>query len=165
VWPNAKVSRHPQPPCPVPGLTYHPGDGYRYAGLSGCGSCYCGQTVDVPLISSSSCSTPCSGDKSENCGGSSGISIYQDTSFAPTSDKATHGYLPIGCWTDSSSYGKALSHKQNIEAKTMTPDVCLKSCLADGYTFAGLEKGSKDSPTALISRFRVGCKMIHHSTY
>ncbi|CAF9935035.1 MAG: hypothetical protein HETSPECPRED_009442 [Heterodermia speciosa] len=46
------------------------GNGYRYAGLKYYGECFCGDSVSGPQLSDDQCRYPCTGNKSEVCGGS-----------------------------------------------------------------------------------------------
>ncbi|KAL2871608.1 WSC domain-containing protein [Aspergillus lucknowensis] len=54
-------------------------DEYTYAGLER--ECYCGNSMDPengPAIAPmGNCLTPCSGDSSQNCGGSGYIGLYR----------------------------------------------------------------------------------------
>ncbi|KAI0128623.1 WSC domain-containing protein [Xylariales sp. AK1849] len=119
------------------------GNNFRYAGLAYYGSCYCGQTVDKAMVDNSECSFPCAGNSSETCGGDTGINVYQDTTFLPVNETTVDDYVPLGCWTDESSSGRALFYQQNLGTDTMTTETCLQSCLAGAFPFAGTEYGQE----------------------
>lgn len=116
------------------------GNGYRYAGLVYYGVCYCGQTVNGPAVAESECSYPCKGNSSEVCGGNNIFSVYQDPTFLPVEDVTIEDYAPLGCWTDDSSYGRALTYRQNqVDGATLTTEKCLQACRDGGFPFAGTE--------------------------
>lgn len=118
------------------------GNGYRYAGLEYYGECFCGSTVNGEQIEEAECNTPCSGNKSENCGGNNALSIYQDPTFPKNPDEVTiEDYVPLGCYTDSSEKGRALARQIKVEDNTNPK--CLSACKSQGYPFAGTQYGSK----------------------
>ncbi|TRX92646.1 hypothetical protein FHL15_006573 [Xylaria flabelliformis] len=87
------------------------------------------------------CIAHCKGNSSETCGGDSEINIWMDPTFPPLGDqKSITEYVPVGCWTDDSSDGKALFYRQdNLDSSTLTTEKCLQSCLNGGFPFAGTE--------------------------
>ena len=116
------------------------GNGYRYAGLVYYGVCYCGQTVSGPAVDEAQCSFPCNGNKTEMCGANNIFSVYQDPTFLPVDSTTIADYAPLGCWTDDSSLGRALSYRQNqVDSASMTTETCLQACKAGGFPFAGTE--------------------------
>ncbi|KAI1823578.1 WSC domain-containing protein [Xylaria intraflava] len=121
------------------------GNDYRLAGLSYYGVCYCGQTVSTALLPEDQCTFPCTGNSSETCGGNTEISIWMDPTFPPLEDQTDiKEYVPVGCWTDDSSQGRALFYRQdNVNSSTLTTETCLKSCLSGGFPFAGTEYGGE----------------------
>lgn len=53
------------------------GKGYKLAGTENGNQCFCGNSVGEAIqLSDDLCSTPCNGDTGENCGGISGLSLY-----------------------------------------------------------------------------------------
>ncbi|KAI0099658.1 WSC domain-containing protein [Nemania sp. FL0031] len=121
------------------------GNDYRLAGLSYYGVCYCGQTVSTALLPEDQCSFPCTGNSSETCGGDTQVNIWMDPTFPPLADQTDISeYVPVGCWTDDSSDGKALFYRQDtLESAAMTTETCLQACLAGGFPFAGTEYGGE----------------------
>ena len=117
------------------------GNGYRYAGLVYFGNCYCGQTVIGPSVDESECSYPCKGNSSEICGGNNIFSVYQDPTFGAT-DGTVDDYSSLGCWSDDSSLGRAVSYRQDqVDGATLTTEGCLAACKAGNFPFAGTEFG------------------------
>ncbi|KAM3070359.1 hypothetical protein ACMFMG_010190 [Clarireedia jacksonii] len=116
------------------------GNGYKYAGLEYYGECFCGASVRGTQTNETDCSFPCTGDKTEVCGGFDILSVYQDTTF-PTVDESTiSDYLPMGCWSDLGPHGRTLAWKQDqIPNANMTTEACLSACKQGGYAFAGTE--------------------------
>ncbi|KAI0816540.1 WSC domain-containing protein [Xylaria sp. FL0064] len=121
------------------------GNSYRLAGLSYYGVCYCGETVSTALLPEDQCSFPCTGNSSETCGGDTQVNIWMDPTFPPIEDQTNISeYVPVGCWTDDSSEGKALFYRQdNLDSSALTTEQCLQSCLSGGFPFAGTEYGGE----------------------
>ncbi|AEO57580.1 hypothetical protein MYCTH_94171 [Thermothelomyces thermophilus ATCC 42464] len=116
------------------------GNGYRYAGLVYYGVCYCGQTVNGPQVDDSQCDLPCNGNKSETCGGNGHFSVYSDPTFLPVDHVTVADYEPLGCWTDDSSLGRALTYRQvQLDSATLTTEKRLQACRDGGFPFAGTE--------------------------
>jgi hypothetical protein len=117
------------------------GNGYRYAGLVYYGNCYCGQTVNGQETEESQCNLPCNGNSTQTCGGNSIFSVYSDPTF-PVEDVTIEDYDPLGCWTDNSSLGRALTYRQDkVDGATLTTEKCLLACKEGGFPFAGTEYG------------------------
>ncbi|XP_022312919.2 sialate:O-sulfotransferase 2-like isoform X2 [Crassostrea virginica] len=51
--------------------------GYRYFGVEFGKECFCGNTIGLPVITSSKCTMTCEGNRLLTCGGSSVIDVYQ----------------------------------------------------------------------------------------
>ncbi|KAG6007099.1 hypothetical protein E4U21_006361 [Claviceps maximensis] len=119
------------------------GNGFRYAGLEYYGVCFCGATVDGTQIDESKCSFPCSGDKTQKCGGDRALSIWQDPTF-PNAEGVTYdSYKSLGCYTDESSKGRTLSYPMDLGAVSCSPKTCLAACEKHGFPFAGIEYGNE----------------------
>ncbi|KAG5926178.1 hypothetical protein E4U42_003557 [Claviceps africana] len=119
------------------------GNGFRYAGLEYYGVCFCGATVDGPQADESQCSFPCSGDKTQKCGGDRALSVWQDPTF-PNAEKLTvDAYKSLGCYTDDSSKGRTLSYPIDFGGELCTPKTCLAACEKRGFPFAGIEYGNE----------------------
>ncbi|RYC54200.1 hypothetical protein CHU98_g12008 [Xylaria longipes] len=77
----------------------------------------------------------------EKCVAHCKVNIWMDPTFPPLADQTdVSEYVPVGCWTDDSSNGKALFYRQdNLDSSTLTTQGCLQSCLSGGFPFAGTE--------------------------
>ncbi|KAK0646171.1 WSC domain-containing protein [Cercophora newfieldiana] len=117
------------------------GNGFRYAGLTYYGVCYCGQTVKGPQVDESLCNYPCTGNSSQTCGGNNVHSVFVDPSFIPIDDVTIDDYDHVGCWTDDSPVGRALTYRMDIDGSTLTAEKCLAACRSEGHPFAGTEFG------------------------
>ncbi|KAJ8127536.1 hypothetical protein O1611_g6100 [Lasiodiplodia mahajangana] len=135
------------------------GNDYRLAGLSYYGVCYCGQTVSTALLPEDQCSFPCTGNSSETCGGDTQVNIWMDPTFPPLADQTDISeYVPVGCWTDDSSDGKALFYRQDsLASDAMTTETCLQACLAGGFPFAGTEYGNGTDLATDASTCNMAC--------
>lgn len=123
------------------------GNGYRYAGLEYYGVCFCGNFINAPLTNESNCNAPCTGNQTEMCGSNEIISIYQDPTFSPIDYTTVDDYVPVGCYYDNSTLGRALTYQMvSLDTNTMTTDICLSQCKDGGYPFAGTEFGGMLAP-------------------
>ncbi|PMD48803.1 WSC-domain-containing protein [Hyaloscypha variabilis F] len=118
------------------------GNDFRYAGLEYYGECFCGATVGGSLSAQSECNAPCTGNSSEICGGTSYISIYQDTTFPAVNDSVITDYNYVGCYSEGVG-GRALEYQQDLNTSTITIEECLFACKAGGFAFAGVEYASQ----------------------
>ncbi|KAF7547989.1 hypothetical protein G7046_g8830 [Stylonectria norvegica] len=124
------------------------GNGFRYAGLKYWGVCYCGATVRGAQLDESQCTYPCTGNNSETCGGDNQLSVWSDPTFKAGS-VSIGSFKSLGCYTDTSSKGRALSWSvsdwatTNFDGSTMTPQNCLQACDDNGYPMAGTEYGGE----------------------
>ncbi|KAM0436912.1 hypothetical protein ACHAPT_002625 [Fusarium lateritium] len=124
------------------------GNGFRYAGLKYWGVCYCGSTVSGAQLTEDQCDLPCSGNSSQTCGGDSELSVWQDPTFKVTSIlggalKVIADYAPLGCYTDNSPKGRALTWGMSMDGSTMTVTKCLNACSDQGFPLAGIEYGGE----------------------
>ncbi|KAM7188068.1 hypothetical protein V8F20_010723 [Naviculisporaceae sp. PSN 640] len=58
---------------------------FEYSGLTDGTWCYCGSSVQRPLVSDEFCNKPCAGKESQNCGGEGRMKIYKKNGFASQS--------------------------------------------------------------------------------
>ncbi|KAK2050561.1 WSC-domain-containing protein [Colletotrichum somersetense] len=120
------------------------GNSYRYAGLTYYGVCYCSQTVNSPSLPEASCNFPCTANSTETCGGDGAFSVWQDTTFPPSTGVTINDFESLGCYTDDTDHGRTIAERQDqVASDTMTPSTCLQACADDGYPFAGLEYGGE----------------------
>ncbi|KAK0609405.1 hypothetical protein B0T14DRAFT_387181, partial [Immersiella caudata] len=55
-------------------------EGWRYFGVENGNECFCGNELDhTTLTAEDECSTPCTGDSDEVCGGHWHIGVWEDT--------------------------------------------------------------------------------------
>lgn len=121
----------------------HLGNGFRYAGLKYYGVCYCGGSVRSEKTDESQCNLPCSGDKSQTCGGDNALSVWEDPTFSQTPEEVSESdYAAQGCYTDSGS-GRALTWPAEIDGSDLTPSKCIAACKEQGFAYAGTEYGGK----------------------
>ncbi|KAK5990052.1 WSC domain-containing protein [Cladobotryum mycophilum] len=116
------------------------GNGFRYAGLSYYGQCFCGDTVNGAQLGEDKCNFPCNGNKSETCGGNQILSVWQDPTF-PTGDVDIGDYKEAGCYSDNSKNGRTLSWSAQVDEPTFTIETCLTACEKQGFPLAGVEFG------------------------
>ncbi|KAH7360449.1 WSC domain-containing protein [Rhexocercosporidium sp. MPI-PUGE-AT-0058] len=119
------------------------GNGYQYAGLEYGEQCFCGASVNNVQTDEADCDFSCTGDRTEVCGGSNRVSIYQDPTFPVVDPTTISDYQKLGCYQES-TMGRSLAWRQDqVNATTMTVEGCLTACKAGGYSFSGLEFASE----------------------
>ncbi len=117
---------------------------------------FCGQTVNGAQLDKSKCTYPCTGNKSEICGGDDILSVYQDTTFRPVDSTEICDYVPLGCYTDNSKNGRTLSYPMDtLDSTKMTTESCLTACKSRGFPFAGTEYGGELALHPLRRRVRL----------
>lgn len=98
------------------------------------------------------CTFPCTGNKSETCGGNNLVSVYMDPTF-PTSDSATVAdYTAEGCYTEGYN-GRAVAYRQDqLSTSNLTTEICLQACKSQNYPLAATEYSSEfvKSPVIVI---------------
>ncbi|MCJ1459416.1 hypothetical protein MMC28_009794 [Mycoblastus sanguinarius] len=120
------------------------GNGYRYAGLEYYGECFCGDSIAGASTTESACTYPCTGNKSETCGGSDILSVYMDPTFPPTDDSTISDYSPEGCYTEGTN-GRAVVYRQNqLSSSNLTTELCLETCKSQNYPLAATEYSGDD---------------------
>lgn len=114
------------------------GFGYPYAGLTGASECKCGQTPPqtLQLPTATYCTTKCSGNSSEACGGSGYLEAYNVTTLLALSSPASSTY--VGCYADSN---KGLSNYK-FSVSNMDITTCRTACLELEYTMGGVDGGT-----------------------
>ncbi|KAK3075865.1 hypothetical protein LTR53_000438 [Teratosphaeriaceae sp. CCFEE 6253] len=86
---------------------------------------------------------PCNGNASEFCGAGNRLDLYASGGTTPSTKPAAKalappgGWLSQGCYNDSGA-SRTLSNTQYLQVP-MTVEACTSACVADGYTYAGLE--------------------------
>lgn len=151
-------------------LTACRGHGMRYAALSFGSSCYC--APNLPNYGASStgvstggpgpapaayfdepttpCETPCTGNRTQYCGGSHGASVYQDTSFSGiTEARSASNYNYVGCF---SRIPPGTTEAMYRTIKTVSSTSCATYCGQLGYTYF-----SRSGPDSLTANNTCGC--------
>ncbi|KAI1338944.1 WSC-domain-containing protein [Xylariaceae sp. FL0016] len=115
--------------------------------------CYCGSTVkpSTNTFDDASCDMPCSGDSIQKCGGSSRISVWNNTVYAPTHNLNTvsgTNFAYLGCYSEGSS-GRALgrqattSQSASSSDSKLTVEKCGNFCASKGFKYMGVEYGGE----------------------
>jgi len=115
--------------------------GYSIAGLTNSNTCYCSNTANYGSIQvPASCTAACSGNSTQVCGTlyNKFVSIYS-TSGAGAQQPSGYSSDNVGCYQDPSS--TKILNDYSYASAGMTPSLCLKQCVAQGYPVAGLEAG------------------------
>jgi len=128
---------------------------FPLAGLEYAEECYCGYSLNNnATLSQTGCTNACSGNKSEICGGSSRLSVYNLTTFispsipptilvpalTATASPTTYNYT--GCYTELTNT-RALPSYSVTNRMGMTLDLCVSTCVGKGYGVAGVEYRSQ----------------------
>ncbi|HTP27063.1 MAG TPA: WSC domain-containing protein, partial [Anaeromyxobacteraceae bacterium] len=111
--------------------------GFSYAGLQYGGQCYAGNTLRYTKVADSQCTSPCTANSSEICGGSWLNSIYSTTITPPTPTPTSAPY--DGCYTDSAT--RALGSE--LISSGATVETCVAAAQAKGFSYAGLQYGGQ----------------------
>ncbi|KAK7934673.1 WSC-domain-containing protein [Apiospora marii] len=121
---------------------------FAFAGVEYARECYCGRFV-APASryvdqaqDRQNCSMPCKGNKNQFCGGSSRVSVFQNTNYkGPQPPKTVPGtsWSYVSCFMEP-LYGRALTTLVKADDK-MTVPMCTSACKGQGFAFAGLEYG------------------------
>ncbi|KAI4719470.1 WSC-domain-containing protein [Aureobasidium sp. EXF-10727] len=107
-------------------ISFCSGKGYTYAGLEYASQCYCGNSVASDRAPQNgilgNCFSPCAGDSSEYCGGSSALSIYQSCNgLSSCTNNAYTG--PDGAAASVASASVASSSAAASSSKTSSTSV------------------------------------------
>ncbi|KAH8701492.1 copper radical oxidase [Phaeosphaeriaceae sp. PMI808] len=120
--------------------------GYLLAGTGYSNECFCDNSIDSSsALTSFGCSTSCSGNINEVCGGSDRLSVYQHVKNlvvarqVPGNGTALkkQGWFPEGCYTDSVG-SRTLASGGTVDG-AMTNAKCQNACRSAGYILAGTE--------------------------
>ncbi|KAK2017628.1 WSC domain-containing protein [Colletotrichum eremochloae] len=118
--------------------------GYEYAGVEFGRECFCGSSIQngAKPIAADSCNMPCTGDKTQYCGGAGAINMYKSSKPQKNTPSAIQdAWTSKGCYTDDPSR-RILSYKvpnfENFSAAS-----CVSKCATLGYLYGGAEYGSE----------------------
>jgi hypothetical protein len=118
--------------------------GFPLAGVEYGKECYCGYAMangasNTTLLDETKCGITCANNNNENCGGSSTLSLFNNPSLYPTLTLPA-GWSENGCMTEATN-NRALS-SYSFTSSSMTPQLCISTCQAKGYVYAGAEYSS-----------------------
>lgn len=108
----------------------------KYAGLENANECWIGNTIKGQTTGLGECNKPCTGNKSQLCGGLSRLNIYEYALRTPT-------WVSMGCYTTSSS-AQTLTYAAVTAAENnqLLVTNCQRVCLSRGFLYAGLTGGN-----------------------
>ncbi|KAL7414958.1 hypothetical protein BDY24DRAFT_278794 [Mrakia frigida] len=126
--------------------TYCEGLGLPYAGVEYGQECYCTSVMrngaSTTLINSNLCDDKCSGLVTENCGGSSTLTLLYnpDNVAAPASLPSGWAAPSTGSCRTEPSGVRALAGASTA-SDALTIESCVNYCVGKGYSIAGMEYG------------------------
>ena len=139
---------------------------YGLAGIEYGGECYCGNGLQsYSAVGFKGCDMPCSGNKTELCGGNNRLSVYNLTTYVPpTTVKQVGTYLSQGCYNEATN-GRVLSGASYTNATSMTVESCVNFCNAKGSNYAGIEYAQEcycasSLPTTATTADASKCNML-----
>jgi WSC domain len=121
--------------------------GYRYSGVEYGNQCWCDNFILNAGSSAGSgqtgCTVTCAGDKTQTCGGSNRIQIYQDSNWQQSlfTIQAYNKWNYTDCLID-----KPPPRTLNItmvNSNTQTVESCLQQCQAKNLPYCGVEYGNQ----------------------
>lgn len=98
---------------------------------------------NTTLLASEKCNLACAANSNENCGGSSTLTLFNNPSLYSASTYPT-GWTSYGCMTEARNE-RALA-KYSFSSSSMTPQLCMSTCQAEGYIYSGYVKFRRPSP-------------------
>ncbi|KAF3934543.1 hypothetical protein ABW19_dt0208421 [Dactylella cylindrospora] len=110
-----------------------------YSGVEASNQCFCSDGIGYGRQpGQTGCTKACAGNADQVCGGSSRLSIYQNTAWKPTViPGAVLGWTYNGCWTEIT--GRAIKGYSYSNSTGMTNAQCITTCKGKGYTVAALQ--------------------------
>jgi hypothetical protein len=105
--------------------------GLPFAGLQWYGQCYAGYAPGYSRVADSECSTPCSANPAETCGGPWRSSIFTTTATPPPPPPSAYR----GCYTDDGD--RALDAL--LISSGATVETCVAAAGVMGFAYAGLQ--------------------------
>jgi hypothetical protein len=117
---------------------------YPLAGVEYGTQCFCGSALAPGYtIGQSGCTMACGGNSSQVCGGSSRLSVYNNTAYIQPSFVPSVGSFNLkGCYSDSTA-ARGLNSYTWTSSTSMTVEACLAVCIGQKYVYAGLEVGGE----------------------
>ncbi|KAF8860151.1 hypothetical protein BDZ45DRAFT_688777 [Acephala macrosclerotiorum] len=149
--------------------------GYIYAGTEYAEECYCGDSLASGSgpAPASDCSTPCSGNATEACGGGNRLNLYWSGTTGPSTNSGPGLWSFSGCYTEGTT-GRALTVGATVTggSTNMTVANCVSECQVLGYDLAGLEysgecycDNSISNGATLAPDGLTGCSMLCNGNF
>ncbi|KAJ3887188.1 WSC domain-containing protein, partial [Lentinula edodes] len=130
--------------------------GYTVMGTEFGGECWCGNsTGPAAQVPDTACGMTCTADRDYLCGDANLLSVYHNTPpqetytgecldlNLPTWTDIPTGWYPYSCFIDNTSAGRLLTTNSGLPSSTMTKVVCIEYCVANNWTYAGVEDGGE----------------------
>lgn len=119
---------------------------YALAGLEYASQCYCSNSLASPsVLGYTKCTMACSGNAAETCGGSSAISLFNNTAYIyPSNPQLVNSYVYQGCYHEATT-GRLLAGPSYSNSTGMTVESCTTFCQANmpNGVYAGVEYGQE----------------------
>lgn len=128
-------------------------DGFSLAGTEYSGECFCGNAyANGGGNPGDGCNMKCNGDQTQFCGGPNRLSVWtlgdepvsssstavsSSSSALPSASGLPDGWAYKGCYIDPP--GRAMAGAPGSPSATNTPEKCIATCIANGFTVAGME--------------------------
>ncbi|KAH9485995.1 WSC domain-containing protein [Psilocybe cubensis] len=121
----------------------------NFAGTEFTDECFCDFNIQgtAVKVNDTLCNFPCGGDSTLTCGGASLISIFQNNNTGvgplPTNKAKVGNFTFDGCFKDVDGTDTRTLLESFTVQGGVTIEGCTGTCLANGFTFAGLEFGEE----------------------
>ncbi|KAI2467216.1 putative glyoxal oxidase [Annulohypoxylon bovei var. microspora] len=120
--------------------------GLSYAGAEDHDECYCGSKLATgaeEAADSTECSTSCSGNITESCGGPNRLTLFFNPYTAgPQPNTGIANWTHIGCYSEGTT-GLGLTHGASVPSTQMNAENCTAACQVAGYILAGIKYGDE----------------------
>ncbi|PAA59533.1 hypothetical protein BOX15_Mlig015747g2 [Macrostomum lignano] len=119
--------------------------GYKLFGLKSGSECYCGNNLmHSSLADAGKCSLPCPGDKSQQCGGKSEMSIYKinDVTFFDKLTTEVTAAAFYGCYKDDDNKQSVLLDVIEKKDNALSSEICRRFCSQKQMKFYGMKAGN-----------------------
>ncbi|KAI1640310.1 hypothetical protein F4809DRAFT_591116 [Biscogniauxia mediterranea] len=126
-------------------LLFCDGKGFAYSGTEYSSECYCGNNLatGAALVNDTECTTGCSGNQTEACGGPNRLTLFHNPyNTGPQPNIGIANWTHIGCYTEGTG-GRALTYGAAVASAQMNAANCTSACRAAGYILAGTEYGGE----------------------
>jgi hypothetical protein len=99
--------------------------------------CWCGTSLSKSMDIPDDCTTACTGDKGQACGGPERLTVYMNAGMGPWTNPGVNGYVSQGCYTDDVSL-RTLSSWIAVDGG-LSVAKCTYACKVEGYVYSGVE--------------------------